>query len=72
MSEEVQTGVVKWFNNVKGYGFITVDGRETDVFVHYSAIQANGYKTLNEGDRVQFTIEQGQKGEEARQVSKIE
>jgi CspA family cold shock protein len=71
MSEETATGVVKWFSNVKGYGFINVDGTDTDVFVHYSAIQGNGYRTLEEGDRVQFVISQGQKGKEARQVQKI-
>ncbi|MCU0475332.1 MAG: cold shock domain-containing protein [Anaerolineae bacterium] len=64
-------GVVKWFNNTKGYGFIKVDGREADVFVHYTAITATGYRSLNEGDRVTFTLEQGQKGPEARNVSKI-
>lgn len=71
MSEEVSTGIVKWFNNVKGYGFINIDGTNTDVFVHYSAIQGSGYRTLAEGDRVQFVVAQGQKGKEARQVEKI-
>lgn len=70
MSEETMTGTVKWFNNVKGFGFITVEGREKDIFVHYSAIAGNGYKSLNEGDRVSFVIAQGQKGEEARNVSR--
>lgn len=70
MSDEMMTGVVKWFNNVKGFGFITVEGREKDVFVHYSAIAGNGYKSLNEGDTVSFSIALGQKGEEARNVSK--
>ena len=62
-------GTVKWFNNAKGYGFI---GREDgeDVFVHYSAIQSEGYKTLIEGDQVEFEITQGQKGEQAAHVAK--
>jgi CspA family cold shock protein len=57
-------GIVKWFNNAKGYGFI---GREDgpDVFVHYSAIRLDGYKTLNEGDEVEFDIVEGQKGAQA-------
>jgi len=71
MADTQLEGVVKWFNNTKGYGFIKVDDRETDVFVHYSAITANGYRSLNEGDRVAFTLEQGQKGPEARNVSKL-
>lgn len=71
MSDKQMQGVVKWFNNTKGYGFIKVDGRESDVFVHYTAITATGYRSLNEGDRVSFTLEQGQKGPEARNVSKI-
>ena len=60
-------GVVKWFNNAKGYGFI---GREDgpDVFVHYSAISSEGYKSLQEGDQVEFEITQGQKGPQAANV----
>ncbi len=63
-------GRVKWFNNTKGYGFI---GREdgADVFVHYSAIAADGFRTLNEGDLVEFEIVQGQKGPQAANVSKV-
>ncbi len=63
-------GRVKWFNNTKGYGFI---GREdgADVFVHYSAIAADGFRTLNEGDLVEFEIVQGQKGPQAADVSKV-
>ena len=63
-------GIVKWFNNAKGYGFI---GREDgpDVFVHYSAIVAEGYKSLQEGDKVEFEIVQGQKGPQAANVTKI-
>lgn len=71
MSESVTTGVVKWFNNTKGFGFITADGRDNDIFVHYSAIVGSGYRSLAEGDRVQFVIAQGAKGEEARNVEKI-
>ena len=64
------TGSVKWFNNAKGYGFI---GRENgpDIFVHYSAIGEEGYKTLQEGDRVEFEIAQGQKGPQAANVVKF-
>ena len=60
-------GTVKWFNAEKGYGFIAVDGGP-DVFVHYSAIQKDGYKTLDEGERVEFEVTQGQKGPQADQV----
>jgi len=62
-------GKVKWFNNAKGYGFIGRDGG-ADVFVHYSAIVAEGYKTLQEGDSVEFEIIQGQKGPQAANVTK--
>lgn len=62
-------GTVKWFNNVKGYGFI---GREDgpDVFVHYTAIVADGYKSLHEGDEINFEIADGQKGPQAANVSR--
>ena len=63
-------GVVKWFNNAKGYGFLGRDGGP-DVFVHYSAITTNGYKSLQEGDKVEFEIVQGQKGLQAANVIKI-
>lgn len=62
-------GTVKWFNNAKGYGFIGREGGP-DVFVHYSAITADGYKSLQEGDPVEFEIVQGQKGPQAANVSK--
>ena len=58
-------GTVKWFNAEKGYGFITVEGGSQDVFVHYSAIQQDGYRSLDEGQRVEFEISQGQKGPQA-------
>lgn len=61
-------GKVKWFNNAKGYGFIQLDSGE-DVFVHYKSIQSSGFKTLNEGDPVEFSVTQGQKGLQAEQVS---
>ncbi len=63
-----QTGTVKWFNAEKGYGFISVDGSPVDVFVHYSAIRMDGYRTLEEGQRVTFEITMGQKGMEAVDV----
>ena len=64
-------GKVKWFNNQKGYGFITRDDGK-DVFVHYSAITGDGYKTLNEGQDVEFEVTQGPKGEQATDVKKAE
>ena len=63
-------GTIKWFNGEKGYGFIAADGG-TDVFVHYSAIQMEGYKTLQEGQKVEFDIVQGQKGPQAENVSLV-
>ncbi len=65
---ERETGTVKWFNATKGYGFITRDSGG-DVFVHYSAINAQGYRSLEEGQRVEFTVVQGQKGLQAQDVS---
>jgi len=65
-------GTVKWFNEKKGYGFIVPDGEEKDVFVHYSAIQAEGFKTLAEGDKVEFEMFHGDKGARARDVVKLE
>jgi CspA family cold shock protein len=66
MSERI-VGTVKWFNASKGYGFIEQEGGE-DVFVHYSALQAEGYRTLDEGQRVEFSIERGPKGLQASNV----
>ncbi len=63
-------GTVKWFNGSKGYGFITSDEVQDDVFVHYTAIEGEGYKTLNEGDEVSFEITQGKKGPTATNVVK--
>lgn len=67
---EKQTGTVKWFNERKGYGFISQDSGD-DVFVHHSAINGQGFKTLNEGDRVEFVITQGQKGPAAGEVTVV-
>jgi cold shock protein len=64
----VATGVVKWFNGEKGFGFITQDGGGPDVFVHFSAIQAGGYKNLNENDKVEYEVAQGPKGPNAANV----
>ncbi|CAO5227016.1 MULTISPECIES: cold-shock protein [Frankiaceae] len=61
-------GTVKWFNSEKGFGFISVDGGGSDVFVHYSAIDMDGYKALEEGQRVEFQVTQGQKGPQADAV----
>ena len=63
-------GTVKWFNESKGYGFITVDDGK-DVFVHFSAIQGEGFKTLNEGQKVSFDIVNGEKGPQAANVAKL-
>ena len=66
----MEKGTVKWFNGSKGYGFITREEGE-DVFVHYNAIEGEGYKSLDEGDQVQFEIGQGPKGLQANNVSRI-
>lgn len=68
---EMATGTVKWFNSEKGFGFIEQESGD-DVFVHFSAIQGDGYRELNEGDKVQFDVEQGQKGLQASNVNVTE
>ncbi len=67
----MEKGTVKWFNGAKGYGFISRQGGE-DVFVHFKAISGDGYKSLNEGDQVEFEIEKGPKGLQAANVSKVQ
>jgi CspA family cold shock protein len=64
-------GVVKWFNDEKGFGFITPEGGAKDCFVHHSAIQGTGFKSLAEGEKVEFDVVQGQKGPAAENVSKV-
>ena len=66
-----ETGTVKWFNPEKGFGFITRDNGEKDVFVHHSAIQGGGFRTLNDGERVEFDVVQGQKGPAAENVVRL-
>jgi len=70
MSDRVK-GTVKWFNDTKGFGFIAPQSGSKDVFVHQSAIMANGFRSLSEGDQVEFSIEQGPKGPSAANVQKI-
>jgi CspA family cold shock protein len=67
----VQQGTVKWFNAEKGYGFITPEDGGKDVFVHYTAIMTDGFKTLDEGERVQFEIVSGQRGPQAANVERL-
>lgn len=70
MSQQRLTGTVKWFSDQKGFGFLSVEGGK-DVFVHHSAIDSQGFRTLSEGDRVEFTLENGPKGPAAANVRKI-
>ncbi len=67
----METGTIKWFNRTKGYGFIQREEGE-DVFVHYSAITMDGFKTLNEGDKVEFEIAEGEKGPQATNVQRVD
>lgn len=71
MSER-ESGVVKWFNNSKGYGFIQRNDGAGDVFVHFRAIRGEGYRSLEEGQRVEFSVVKGQKGLQAEDVSVVE
>ena len=64
-------GTVMWFNGEKGFGFISVDGGGPDVFVHFSAIESSGFRSLDEGQRIAFDIEQGQKGPQAANVTPL-
>ncbi len=64
----MMTGIVKWFNNAKGYGFVKPDGRDDDVFVHFSAIEADGFRTLAEGEQVEFELRDSDKGLQASTV----
>ncbi|WP_291579972.1 cold-shock protein [Clostridium sp. UBA6640] len=66
----MKTGTVKWFNGEKGFGFLSVEGEE-DVFIHFSSIQGEGYKTLEEGDKVQFEVVDGSRGPQAANVVKL-
>lgn len=67
----MQTGTVKWFNNAKGFGFIEPQGGNEDVFVHFSAIKSDGYRTLSQGQTVTFEVEKGPKGLQALNVSTV-
>ena len=68
----METGIVKWFNNTKGYGFILSDSGSGDIFAHYSAIDMDGYKTLKAGQSVQFEAEQGPKGLHAKKIQAVD
>ncbi len=68
---DLETGIVKWFNNAKGFGFIEREEGD-DVFVHYSDINGTGFRTLNQGQRVEFSVTQGEKGPKAQEVNVVE
>ncbi len=68
----MSTGKVKWFSNAKGFGFIQAEDAEKDIFVHYSSIDGEGYKSLSEGDAVQFELVEGPKGPKAEKVTRVE
>jgi CspA family cold shock protein len=65
-------GTVKWFNDAKGYGFIQMEGSDQDIFVHHTSIQAEGFRTLNQGEEVQFDLTSGPKGPKAENVMRME
>lgn len=65
-------GIVKWFNDAKGFGFIRADDEEEDIFVHYSSVEAEGFRSLNEGDPVEFDLVKGDKGLKAEKVTRIQ
>jgi cold shock protein len=68
---DMSTGTVKWFNDAKGFGFITPDDGSKDLFVHFSSIQASGFKTLKESDKVQYEVEQSPKGPRAANIKPV-
>jgi CspA family cold shock protein len=65
-------GTVKWFNDAKGYGFIQMEGSEQDIFVHHTSIKADGFRTLNQGEEVQFELTEGPKGPKAENVLRMQ
>jgi len=71
MTSQMATGTVKWFNDTKGFGFITQDGGGEDVFCHHTAIKADGFRTLAEGQKVEFDVVKGPKGLQAQNVRKL-
>jgi CspA family cold shock protein len=70
-SNEMTTGIVKWFNDAKGFGFITPDDGSEDLFAHFSAINMNGFKTLKEGQKIKFEVTQGPKGKQAANIQAV-
>lgn len=67
----VTRGKVKWFNSAKGYGFVNIEGEDKDIFVHYSSIEMEGYKTLKEGEEVEFELVDGPKGPQAHKIKRL-